>query len=78
VLAEWANELIRRSEHEACAFSAVRDARITSDHGRCCLEARVCKQYVAGWRQAFKAAAHRGARLERDGKRWRGELVVDV
>lgn len=74
LLVDWLNELIGLSEVERRAFDEVRalrlyDTRVTADiRGRPVLE----------WTSPLKAATLHGLKVERDGPRWKAEVLFDV
>jgi SHS2 domain-containing protein len=74
LLVDWLNELIGLSEVEQRAFEDVRalrlyDTRVTAD-----LRGRP----VVQWTSPLKAATLHGLTLEREGARWKAEVLFDV
>jgi len=74
LLVDWLNELIGRSEIERRAFGDVLALRLHD--GR--LTAEVRGRQVVEWTSPLKAATLHGLRLEREGPRWRAEVMFDV
>src|ERR1044071_8192603 len=74
LLVDWLNELIGRSEIEQRAFGDVLALRL--HHGR--LTAEVRGPRVVEWTSPLKAATRDGLNLEREGPRWKAEVLFDV
>lgn len=78
LLADWANELIGRSEAAGCAYSEIRDVRITDAADGSTVAAEVRAHPVDRWASPLKAATYHNLSLERDGQRWRAVILFDV
>ncbi len=78
LLADWANELIGRSEAAGCAYSEIRDVRITDAPDGSTVAAELCGYPVDRWASPLKAATYHNLSLERDGQRWRAVILFDV
>ena len=82
LLVGWANELIARSEASGMAYAEVRDMELTPPGGRVYPEWRLTAEVrgrpVDDWRSSLKAAAGRGAELERRGGQWHATLLFDI
>ena len=74
LLVDWLNDLIGRSEIEQRAFSDVLALRL--HNGR--LTAEVRGPRVVAWTSPLKAATMHGLKLEREGPRWKAEVLFDV
>jgi SHS2 domain-containing protein len=74
LLADWANELLGRSEVDGRSYDSVRRLRI--DDGT--LTAEICGRAVSAWQSPLKAATYHGLTLERIGTRWAGTVLFDV
>jgi SHS2 domain-containing protein len=74
LLVDWLNELIGRSEIERRAFDDVLALRLHD--GR--LTAEVRGRQVVEWTSPLKAATLHGLKVEREGPRWRAEVLFDV
>ncbi|HSA57106.1 MAG TPA: archease [Gemmatimonadaceae bacterium] len=74
LLVDWINELIGLSEVDQRAFNEVRGLRLAATS----LEAEVRGRAVTGTVSPLKAATLHGLSLQREGTRWRAEVVIDV
>ena len=74
LLVDWINELIGLSEVERAAFSDVRGFRLTDTT----LDAEVRGRAVTSAASPLKAATLHGLSLQRDGARWKAEVLIDV
>jgi SHS2 domain-containing protein len=74
LLAEWANELLGRSEITQLAYWESRHLRIT----RGGLSGEIRGRPVISWRSPMKAAAYHGLAVERHRGRWRATILFDV
>ncbi len=74
LLVDWLNELIGRSEVEQRAFDDVRALRLREGH----VTADVRGRPVVEWTSPLKAATLHGLTLEREGARWKAEVMFDV
>jgi SHS2 domain-containing protein len=74
LLADWANELIGRSEIEGRIYDDTRVKRIDDVH----LEAEVRGRRVDMWSSPLKAATYHGLELVHDSERWRLTMLMDV
>jgi SHS2 domain-containing protein len=74
--ADWANELIGRSEIAHRAYDQVRVTHLDDRE----LQAEVRGRAVDMWRSPLKAATYHGLRLERarGAQRWRLTVLMDV
>jgi SHS2 domain-containing protein len=90
LLVDWANELIGRSEIATSAYGDVDQLVIEPVPTTAAtaspptpvtalrLLAGVRGYPVDEWLSAVKAATYHGATVERQGKEWRGEILLDV
>lgn len=79
LMADWANELLGRSEAAGRAYRLLRDVRIDEPaSGIARISAEVAGEPVVSWRSPLKAATYHDLRLERRDGRWRGVLLFDV
>jgi SHS2 domain-containing protein len=78
LLADWANELLGRSEAESRAFGELRSVRI--QHGGA--EARVSSEMrgrpVHHWTSPLKAATYHGLGIAERHGRWRATVLFDI
>ena len=74
LLVDWINELIGLSEIEGRAFNEVRGLRLTET----ALDAEVRGRAVTETVSPLKAATLHGLSLQREGTRWKAEVVIDV
>jgi SHS2 domain-containing protein len=74
LLADWANELIGRSEIEGRIYDDTRVTRIDDGY----LEAEVRGRRANMWNSPLKAATYHHLELVRDGGRWRLTMLMDV
>ena len=74
LLADWANELIGRSEIEGRIYDDTRVKRIEDGY----LEAEVRGRRADMWSSPLKAATYHGLELVRDAGRWRLTMLMDV
>jgi SHS2 domain-containing protein len=74
LLADWANELIGRSEIEGRIYDDTRVTRVDDGH----LEAEVRGRRADMWSSPLKAATYHGLELVHDGRRWRLTMLMDV
>jgi SHS2 domain-containing protein len=79
LLADWANELIGRSEVAGRAYGDVRNLIVeTGPAGSARLIADVRGDPVDEWVSPVKAATYHGATVERQAGGWRAVLLFDV
>ena len=74
LLVDWLNELIGRSASERRAFTDVLALRLHD--GRVTAEVR--GRRVAHWTSPLRAATMHGLKFERDGPRWKAEVMFRV
>ena len=74
LLADWANELIGRSEIEGRIYDDTRVKRIDDGY----LEAEVRGRRADMWNSPLKAATYHHLELVHDGGRWRLTMLMDV
>ena len=72
--ADWANELIGRSEVHHRIYDDVRVSRLDGAS----LEAEVRGRVAVMWRSPLKAATYHRLNLARDDGRWRLTMLMDV
>jgi SHS2 domain-containing protein len=79
LLADWANELLGRSEVASRAYAEVRGLRLTPHSGgEVELSGEVRGDPVPAWTSPLKAATYHALSLERTGGRWRAVILLDV
>lgn len=79
LLADWANELIGRSEAGGRAYDEVRNLRVSNVEGsRARVTAEVRGRTVRSWLSPLKAATYHGLELEGSGREWRAVVLFDV
>ena len=79
LLADWANEVLGRSEATGMSYGEVRHARVRRHRdGTAELVADVRGQPVDEWMSPLKAATYHGLSLERRARRWHATLLFDV
>lgn len=74
LLVDWLNELLARSEIERRAFDDVRNLRLEDSR----LTAEIRGRPVTTWRSPLKAATYHAPVFERQGRRWKAEVLFDV
>ena len=79
LLADWANELLGRSEATGRAYGDVRGVRIRDQRdGTVGISAEVRGRSVEDWRSPLKAATYHALTLEQRGRRWHATMLFDV
>lgn len=79
LLADWANELLGRSEAAGLSYGEVRHVRVRHHRdGTEEIAAEVRGQPVEEWISPLKAATYHGLSLERRARRWHAMLLFDV
>lgn len=79
LLADWANELIGRSEVARRAYADVRNVQVTEQSGGpVTISAEVRGKQVPEWTSPLKAATYHGLTLERHEGRWQATVLFDV
>ncbi|HEY7569454.1 MAG TPA: archease [Gemmatimonadaceae bacterium] len=79
LLADWANELLGRSEVERRAYTEIRNLSITMQpDGTSSITAEVRSQPVTRWTSPLKAATYHGLSLERHDGEWHAVILFDV
>lgn len=79
LLADWANELLGRSEAERRAYAEIRDLSISDrPDGGSAISAEVRGRPVARWTSPLKAATYHGLSLERRDGEWHAVILFDV
>lgn len=74
LLADWANELLGRSEITQQAYAETRGLRVAG--GR--LSGEIRGRAVVSWQSPVKAATYHGLALRRRGARWSATILFDV
>lgn len=78
LLADWANELLGRSEAEHTAYSDMRNLALNVAPAYATISAEVRGRLVQQWRSPLKAATYHGVTVEPQGSGWRGVILFDV
>jgi SHS2 domain-containing protein len=79
LLADWANELLGRSEVKRRAYTETRNLSITvQPDGTSAITAEVLSQPVTRWTSPLKAATYHGLSLERRAGEWHAVILFDV
>ena len=79
LLANWANELLGRSEATSRVYGEVRHVRVrVLPNGSVEASGDVRGRDAGEWRSPLKAATYHALSLVRDGRRWRATLLFDV
>ncbi|MEW5915169.1 MAG: archease [Gemmatimonadota bacterium] len=78
LLADWANELLGRSETEQRAYADVRNVAVSVAPTYATISAEVRGTPVREWLSPLKAATYHGLQLEPQGSGWRGVILFDV
>jgi SHS2 domain-containing protein len=79
LLADWANELLGRSESHCAVYADMRNARlILGTDGTSTISAEVRGRPLGRWASPLKAATYHGLSLEKHGAAWRGVILFDV
>ena len=74
LLADWANELIGRSEVAQRAYDEVRNLTVAGTQ----LQADVRGREVVDWRSPLKAATYHGVHVARSDGGWSADVLFDV
>jgi SHS2 domain-containing protein len=74
LLADWANELLGRSEVTALAYDETRFLHVSGGM----LSGEIRGHPVVEWVSPLKAATYHGLALERHGFGWRARMLFDV
>ena len=79
LLADWANELLGRSEAESRAFEDFRGLRlIPGEDGSVAVAAEIRGRMVDPWASPLKAATYHGLELTKHGPGWTASLLFDI
>jgi SHS2 domain-containing protein len=78
LLADWANELVGRSEAAHRAYSEIRNVRVRMAPDRSVVSAELRGKPVKQWRSPLKAATYHSLALEPRARGWRGVILFDV
>lgn len=79
LLADWANDLLGRSEVAEMGYADVRGLSLTDlPDGTVELEAEVRGRPVESWTSPLKAATYHGLQLERSPDGWHAVILFDV
>lgn len=79
LLADWANELLGRSEVKRRAYAETRNLSITvQPDGTSTITAELRSQPVKRWGSPLKAATYHGLSLEQFDGEWRAVILFDV
>ena len=74
LIADWANELLGRSEVNQLAYDETRGLEIAEGK----LRGEIRGRPVTEWRSPLKAATYHGLAVEKRESRWRATILFDV
>lgn len=79
LLADWANELIGRTEVSGRAYTELAALKVAQlDRGSARVTAQLRGKRVAQWSSPLKAATYHGLSLEQESGEWRAQMLFDV
>jgi SHS2 domain-containing protein len=78
LLADWANELLGRSEAEQRAYAEVRNMAVSVAPTYATISVELRGKPVRDWLSPLKAATYHGLIVEPHGTGWRGSILFDV
>ncbi len=79
LLADWANELIGRTEVSGRAYTELRAVEVSlRERGSARVTAQLRGKRVTQWSSPLKAATYHSLSLEKEGGEWRAQVLFDV